>query len=341
MKSGTASLALLVAGFLSTPLAADPVEDFYRGKHLTMYVGSDAGGGYDTYARLVARHLGRFIPGNPDLVVQNMPGGGGIRVTNTLFNIAPRDGTSLGTVQRAILTAPLLEARNAELHFDPLKFKWLGSLNTETGLLVVWNTAPHKDMKDLFDKELLVASSNPTTDYMPLFLNNVFGTKFKIISGYKGSNDAYLALERGEVQGRVSNGWGGDKSVLKPWIDTGKVRVLAQLSTAKSAMFPNVPLILDLAKTDRQRQAMELILSAQLWGRPFLMPPGVPEERFQAVRTAFAAMMKDAEFLADATKSGIDIDSVTGEAIEATLRRVYATPPDIVEVVRKAVNAGN
>jgi tripartite-type tricarboxylate transporter receptor subunit TctC len=306
-----------------------------------MYVGSDAGGGYDTYARLVARHLGRFIPGHPDLIVQNMPGGGGIRVTNNLFNIAPKDGTALGTVQRAILTTPLLEARNADLHYDPLKFRWLGSLNTETGLLVVWNTAPHKDMRDLFDTELLVGSSNPTTDYMPLFLNNVLGTKFKIVSGYKGANDIYLALERGEVQGRISNGWAGDKGVLKPWIDTGKVRVLAQLSTAKSSMFPDVPLILDLAKTDRQRQAMELILSAQLWGRPFLMPPGVPEDRFHAVRKAFVEMMKDPDFLADAKNAGIDIDIVTGEAIEATLRRVYATPPDIVEAVRKAVNAAN
>jgi tripartite-type tricarboxylate transporter receptor subunit TctC len=333
--------ALLVGSLFSSHLAADPVADFYKGKHLSMYVGSDAGGGYDTYARLVARHLGRFIPGNPDLVVQNMPGGGGIRVTNNLFNIAPKDGTALGTVQRAILTTPLLEARNPDLHYDPLKFRWLGSLNTETGLLVVWNTAPHKDMRDLFDTELLVGSSNPTTDYMPLFLNNVLGTKFKIISGYRGANDVYLALERGEVQGRVSNGWAGDKGVLKPWIDTGKVRVLAQLSTAKSSMFPDVPLILDLAKTDRQRQAMELILSAQLWGRPFLMPPGVPEDRFQAMRKAFVEMMKDPGFLADAKNAGIDIDIVTGEAIEATLRRVYATPPDIVEAVRKAVNAAN
>jgi len=342
MKLGTATAslaALLVGACWSTQLAADPVADFYRGKRLSLYVGSDAGGGYDSYARLVSRHLGRFIPGNPDLIVQNMPGGGGIRVTNNLYNIAAKDGSAIGLVQRAILTMPLLDARNPEVHYDPLKFKWLGSLNTETGLIIVSSAAPHKDMKDLFEQELLVGSSNPTTDYMPLFLNNVLGTKFKIISGYKSSNDVYLALDRGEVQGRVSNGWAGDKGVLKPWIETNKVRLLAQLSTAKSSLFPNVPLITDVARTERERQAMELILSAQLWGRPLLMPPEVPEERFQAVRKAFVEMTKDPEFLADAKKVGIDIDIVTGEEIDSLLRRVYATPPDIVELVRKAVSA--
>jgi len=342
MKLGTATAslaALLIAACWSTQLAADPVADFYRGKRLSLYVGSDAGGGYDSYARLVSRHLGRFIPGNPDLIVQNMPGGGGIRVTNNLYNIAAKDGSAIGLVQRAILTMPLLDARNPEVHYDPLKFKWLGSLNTETGLIIVSSAAPHKDMKDLFEQELLVGSSNPTTDYMPLFLNNVLGTKFKIISGYKSSNDVYLALDRGEVQGRVSNGWAGDKGVLKPWIETNKVRLLAQLSTAKSSLFPHVPLIIDVARTERERQAMELILSAQLWGRPLLMPPEVPEERFQAVRKAFVEMTKDPEFLADAKKVGIDIDIVTGEEIDTLLRRVYATPPDIVEVVRKAVSA--
>jgi tripartite-type tricarboxylate transporter receptor subunit TctC len=336
----TALCATALLGTLfSTQLAADPVADFYGGKRVSIYVGSDAGGGYDNYARLVGRHLGRFIPGNPDLIVQNMPGGGGIRVTNNLFNIASQDGTAIGLVQRAILNMPLLETGKSEFHYDPLKFRWLGSLNTETGLIIVSSDAPQKEMKDLFEQELLVGSSNPTTDYMPLFLNNVLGTKFKIISGYKSSNDVYLALDRGEVQGRVSNGWAGDQGMLKPWIDTGKVRLLAQLSSAKSSMFPDVPLITDFAKTERQRQAMDLILSAQLWGRPFLMPPGVPDDRFHAVQEAFLDMSKDADFLADAKKSGIDIDIVTGDEIDSLLHRVYATPPDIVELVRKAVGA--
>jgi tripartite-type tricarboxylate transporter receptor subunit TctC len=328
-----------VLTLFSAQAGADPVADFYQGKRISLYVGSDAGGGYDNYARLVARHLGRFIPGHPDFLVQNMPGGGGVRVTNNLYNIAPKDGTAIGLVQRAILNMPLLEARNSEFHYDPLKFRWLGSLNTETGLIIVSGAAPQKEMKDLFEQELLVGSSNPTTDYMPLFLNNVLGTKFKIIAGYKSSNDVYLALDRGEVQGRVSNGWAGDQSVLKPWIETGKVRLFAQLSTARSSLFPNVPLITDFARTERQRQAMDLILSAQLWGRPFLMPPAVPDDLFHAVEKAFVDMSKDVDFLADAKKSGIEIDIVTGAEIDSLLHRVYAAPPDIVAMVRKAVGA--
>jgi tripartite-type tricarboxylate transporter receptor subunit TctC len=245
----------------------------------------------------------------------------------------------MGVVQRAILTAPLLESRNTEIKYEPLKFNWLGSLNTETGLIVVRkDIATHRTMKDLFEKELMVGSSGPSTDFMPLFLNNVIGTKFKIIAGYKSSTDAYLAVERGEVQGRISNGYSGDKNQLDPWMQAGKIVYLAQLSTVKNALFPDVPLILDYARNEREKQAMTLILSSQLWGRPFLMPPGVPEDRIAAVSKAFATMVKDPEFLADAKKANIDIDIVTGDEIRALLQRVYATPPDLVELVRKAIS---
>ena len=333
----TAFAALIIGGLFSTHLAADPVADFYQGKRISMMVGSEAGGGYDAYARLVTRHLGRFIPGNPDFIVQNMPGGGGLRVTNNLYNIAPKDGTAMGVVQRAILTTPLLDARNTEIKYDPLKFNWLGSLNTETGLIVVATDAPHKEMKDLFEKELLVGSSGPTTDFMPLFLNNVLGTKFKIIAGYKSSKDAYLAVERGEVLGRISNGYSGDKDILDPWIAQKKARFLAQLTTVKNPMFADIPLILDFARNEKEKQAMELILSAQLWGRPFLLPPGVPADRVAAARKGFTAMMRDPEFLADAKKANVDIDVVTGDEIDTVLKRVYATPPETVEAVRKAI----
>jgi tripartite-type tricarboxylate transporter receptor subunit TctC len=341
MKFGVKAVslaALLLGSFVSTPLAADPVADFYKGKRISMYVGSEPGGGYDSYARLVTRHLGRFIPGNPEFIVMNMPGGGGIRVTNNLYNIAAKDGSAMGTVQRAILTTPLLDSRNTEIKYDPLKFNWLGSLNTETGLIVVWKaSAPHKEMKDLFEQELMVGSSGPTTDFMPLFLNNVLGTKFKIIAGYRSSTDAYLAVERGEVQGRISNGYAGDKNFLDPWMAQDKVRFLAQLSTVKNPLFPDVPLILDFARNDRERAAMEVILSAQLWGRPFVMPPGVPADRVAAVRKGFTEMMGDPAFLADAKKTNIDIDVVTGDTIDTVLKRVYSSPPETVEVVRKAL----
>jgi tripartite-type tricarboxylate transporter receptor subunit TctC len=335
-----AAFLLAMLGASSLPAFADAVADFYKGKRIAMLVGSDPGGGYDSYARLVTRHLGKFIPGNPEFIVQNLPGGGGLRVTNNLYNVQPKDGTAMGTVQRAILTAPLLESRNTEIKYDVQKFNWLGSLNTETGLIVVWkDSAPHKTMKDLFETELTVGSSGPSTDFMPLFLNNVIGTKFKIIAGYKSSTDAYLAVERGEVQGRISNGYAGDKNFLDPWMAQNKVRFLAQLTTVKNPLFPDVPLILDYARNDREKQAMELILSAQVWGRPFVMPPEVPKERFEAVRKAFAQMLQDPDFLADAKKANIDIDPVSGEQMDEILRRVYATPPELVDVVRKAIAA--
>ncbi|MFN3892325.1 MAG: Bug family tripartite tricarboxylate transporter substrate binding protein [Beijerinckiaceae bacterium] len=318
--------------------SAETVGDFYQGKRITMAVGSEPGGGYDAYARLVTRHIGRLIPGNPGFVVQNMPGGGGLRVTNHLYNVAPKDGTAMATVQRGLLTSPLLEGRKLQLQFDPMKFNWIGSLNSETGLIVVWHTAPHRTMDDLFKTELLVGSSSPSTDFLPLFLNNVIHTKLKIIPGYKSSTDAYLAMERGELQGRVSTGWAGDKDVLEPWLMDQKVRLLAQLAMSRSSEFPDLPLILDYARTPQDKQVMELILAAQHWGRPFVMPPGVPQDRVAAVRTAFVEMTKDQQFLAEAKKLRMDLDIVTGEEIDVLLKRVYATPPEIVELARKAIS---
>lgn len=337
IRTVTAASSAILIGAGASALA-DPVADFYQGKRITMSVGSEPGGGYDAYARLVTRHMGRLIPGNPGFVVQNMPGGGGLRVTNHLYNIAPKDGSAMATVQRGLLTSPLLEARNLQLQYDPMKFNWLGSLNSETGLIVVWHTTPHKSMDDLFKTDLLVGSSSPSTDFLPLFLNNVLRTKFKIIPGYKSSTEAYLAVERGELQGRVSTGWAGDKDVLEPWMKDNKVRFLAQLSLAKSPDFPDVPLILDYARSPQEKQAMELILAAQQWGRPFVMPPDVPQDRVAAMRKAFIEMTKDEQFLAETKKLRMDLDIMTGAEIDTLLRRVYATPADVVEVARKAIS---
>ena len=332
-KRNTAiALSALMLGASSFAAQADPVAEFYKGKSITMGVGSSPGGGYDAYARLVTRHIGRLIPGNPGFITQNMPGGGGLRVTNHLYNIAPKDGTAMATVQRGLLTSPLLETRQLQVQYDPMKFNWIGSLNTETGLVVVWQTAPHKTMNDLFKTELFVGSSSPSTDFMPLFLNNVLNTKFKIIPGYKSSTDTYLALERGELQGRVSTGWAGDKNILEPWLKENKVRVLVQLGMAKHKDFPDVPLIFDYVRTPRDKQVTELILAGQHWGRPFVMPPDVPKDRVAAVRKAFIDMTRDSQFLAEATKLGMDLDVVTGEEIDALLKRVFAV--DVLQCSR-------
>ncbi len=337
LLQAAAGLSVLAALVLPQSAVADAVADFYPGKTITMGVGSTPGGGYDAYARLVTRHIGRFIPGSPDFVVQNMPGGGGLRVTNHLYNVAPKDGTAMATVQRGLLTSPLLETRKLQLQFDPMKFNWIGSLNSETGLVVVWHTAPHKTMEDLFKTELLVGSSSPATDYMPMFLNNILKTKFKIIPGYKSSTDTYLALERGELQGRVSTGWAGDKNILEPWLKENKVRFLVQLGMTKHPDFPNLPLVLDFARTPQDKQVMELILASQHWGRPFVMPPDVPKDRVAAMRKAFIDVTKDEQFLTETKKLGLDLDIVTGAEIDDLLKRVYATPAEIIELARKSI----
>ena len=340
MKRMTFTKALLFfSALVATGTAmANPVADFYSGKRITVGVGSEAGGGYDAYARLLTRHIGQYIPGHPGFIIQNMPGGGGLRVTNHLYNIAPKDGTAMATVQRGILTSPLLEGHQLQIQYDPMKFNWIGSLNTETGLVVVWHTAPHQTMDDLLKKDMLIGSSGPSTDFLPLFLNNVVRTKFKIISGYKSSTEAYLAMERGELEGRVSTGWAGDKDILDPWIKDKKVRFLAQLAMTRNPDFPDVPLILDYVKTAQEKQVAELILSAQAWGRPFVMPPDVAKERVEAMRKAFDIVINDTQFLAEAKKLRMDLDVMSGEGIDSLLKRVYASPPDIVEAARKSIS---
>ncbi|MDB5507564.1 MAG: tripartite tricarboxylate transporter family receptor [Hyphomicrobiales bacterium] len=337
IRSLAAGVCLLAASGIAQ---AQSVEEFYKGKTISMLVGSSAGGGYDTYARLVSRHLGRFIPGNPGFVIQNIPGGGGMQVTNNLYNVAPKDGTAMGTIQRGLLTTPLLESRNIQVRYDPRRFNWLGSLNTETGLVVAWHTTPHRTFEDLQKHELIVGSSSPSTEFLPLFLNNVLKTKLKMVAGYKGSTEAYLALERGEVSGRVSTGWSGDKEVLQPWIDAGKVRLLVALSVKKSQVFPELPLIMDFARNEEDRQVMELILASQVWGRPFVMPPGVPQDRLAAVKGAFDKMVRDPEFLEEAGKLRMDLEILSSEEMKELLDRVYATPPEVVERARQAIATG-
>jgi tripartite-type tricarboxylate transporter receptor subunit TctC len=328
---------LFVVLVSATTTIADPVEDFYHGKRISIIVGSSAGSAYDAYGRLVGRYLGRFLPGAPNFVVQDMPGAGGSVAANHLFNIAEKDGTVMAEFERAIPIAPLLESRKIENHFDSQKFYWLGSLNSEVGLIVAWHTAPQNSFQDLLAQDLLVGSTGPSTDFLPLFLNNVLGTKLKIVAGYPNSAEVYLAMEKGEVQGRVSNGWSGDKEILEPWLKDGKVKFLVALATKKSSLFPALPIITDFAKTAEDREVMELLLSSQIWGRPFALPPGVPGERAAAVRRAFGAMMRDKDFLAEAKSQKLDTAVLTGEQVESELHRIYASPQAVIERARLAI----
>lgn len=318
-------------------VSADEVSEFYRDKSISMVVGNAPGGGNDNYARIAARHLGRFIPGGPSFVVQNMPGAGGLRAAAHMYNVAPKDGSAIALIQRANLTGPLLDATGRQTTFDMTKFNWLGSINSDTGFVAVWHTTPHFKMEDLSVHELIVGSANPTSETIPYFLNNVLGTKIKIVSGYKSGVDIIHAMERGEVQGRILGSIAGPWPMIEPLLKEKKVRFLATLSPRRSELMPQVPLLKDFAKDDTQAKMLELLLAGQLWGRPFLMPPEAPEARVAAVRAAFVNMTGDKSFLQEAAKMKLDIELLKGEEIEEIIKRLYALPLELIEATKKAV----
>jgi tripartite-type tricarboxylate transporter receptor subunit TctC len=311
---------------------------FYKGKSIDLYIGYSAGGGYDVYARALARHMGRFIPGNPTIVPKNMPGAGSLVLANWLYNVAAKDGTAFGMIGRGTAFDPLLGSTKAQ--FDAAKFNWIGSMNDEVSVCVAWYTSGITKLEQVVQKELTVGGTGPAadTDQFPKILNATLRTKFKIIPGYPGGNDIDLAMERGEVMGRCGWSWSSVIATHKSWLDDKKINVLVQLSLNKHADLPNVPLIMDFAKTDEQRQMFKLVFARQPMGRPFLAPPGVPAERTAMLRKAFVDTMKDPGFLAEAEKMKLEIDPVSGEAVQAIVQEVYQTPKSISAAVADIVN---
>ncbi len=321
---GFAAAALLA---VTAPAGhAQSVADFYKGRNVDLYIGYSAGGAYDLYARLLSRHLGKHIPGNPAVVPKNMTGAGSLVLANWLYNVAPKDGTAIGIIGRGTGFDPVLNNQKAK--FEGPKFTWLGSANNEVSVCVAWHTAKIETFEDLRSKPLVVGgtSASADTDQFPKILNGVLGTKFKIVSGYPGGNEVGLAMERGEVQGRCGWSWSSVKSTHLSWYKEKKFHILVQLALQKHPDLPDVPLVIDLAKTDEQRKILELIFARQVMGRPFLAPPGLPPERAAALRKAFLDTMTDNEFLADANKAKMEITPVPGEEIEKLVTRVYATP---------------
>jgi tripartite-type tricarboxylate transporter receptor subunit TctC len=306
--------------------------DFYKGKTVEFYIGYSVGGGYDLYARTIARHIGKHIPGNPTVVPKNMEGAGSLRLANWMFRVAPKDGNVIATIGRGTGFDPILGQKGAT--FDGTKFTWIGSANNEVSVCVAWNaTSGIKTFEDLFTKEMTVGgtSMSADTDQFPRILNGVLGTKMKIVSGYPGGNDVVLAMERGEVKGRCGWSWSSVISTHKAWLDEKKMTVLAQLALQKHPDLPDVPLITDLAKTDEQKQILRLIFARQVMGRPYFAPPGVPADRAAALRKAFLETMQDKDFLADAEKAQLEITPVSGEEVQKLVAEVYATPPEIAK----------
>jgi tripartite-type tricarboxylate transporter receptor subunit TctC len=328
-------LAVGALALVATAAKADAVEEFYRGKAVSVVIGYSVGGGYDAYARMLARHMGKYIPGKPTLVPQNMPGGGSLRAAQFLYSVAPKDGTSFGTVARGMAT----EALTGAADLDATKFTWIGSVTDEISVCAAWHTSPVKRWADLFSQELVVGGngSGSDPDVFALLLKNVFGARIKLVTGYPGGNDIGLAMERGEVSGRCGWSWGSLKSRNAAWLKDKKVTLLAQFALARHEDLPDIPLIMDFAKTEEQQQIMRLAMARQVMGRPFLAPPGIPEDRRNALRQAFDQTMKDPEFLAETKQADMQVDPVTGKTIDELLAALYRTPREVIQKAAAAM----
>ena len=336
---GGLSLAAAVT-FGAPEVSAQSVESFYKGKTLAVNISSGEGGTNDAYARLISTYIGRYIPGNPQVVPRNMPGAGGLKAANYLYEVAPKDGTAYGVLQRSTIIQPLVDIQSAT--YDPSKFNWIGSTAREVSVGVAWTaTTDVRTIDDVMKKELVVGSSGVGNDTgaFPLVLNHFLGTKFRPIHGYKSGSEITLAFERGEVQGRVGWSWGSVKSRGQDWLRDGKIKILIQMGVAKADDLPDVPLAIDLAKTPEDKEAMTLIYSPTYIGWPSVMPPNVPMDRVQAVRAAYDKAMKDPDLIATAAKQDLELDPLGGEEIQKIIAHLYTLSPAIVERARVAMNA--
>jgi tripartite-type tricarboxylate transporter receptor subunit TctC len=321
--------ALLVLLPVSVCLAQTPAE-FYKGRTIELDIGLSVGGGYDAYARMLARSMGKYIPGNPTIVPKNIEGAGSLRLASHLYNAAPRDGSVFGTINRGTVFEPLLGNKGAS--FDATRFNWIGSTNNEVSVCVAWHTSGIATFEDARKRELIVGATGPSTDtyQFPKITNAVLGTRFKMVTGYPGGTDVDLAMERGEVQGRCGWSWGSVKGQHQAWLDRREINILYQMGLSKHRDLPEVPLIIELAKTDEERAILRLIFARLVMAWPFLAPPGTPGERVEVLRKAFMETMRDKDFLADAGKAGLEITPVNGEDIQKLVQEVYATPAPIV-----------
>lgn len=313
---------------LSGQAAADSIAEFYKGKSLVFAVGTGAGGEYDLQARLLTRHIGRFIPGNPQAVAQNMPGAGGAKMAAWLYNVAPKDGTHFGVIMNNFPASQAIGA--VDLNFDVTKFNWLGAIGALTQTITAWTASGARTLEDLKTKEYIAGASGrgAITYTLPAAMNSLIGTKLKIVTGYQGGNDINLAMERGEAHIR-SNSWSSWKTTRPDWIAEKKITVLAQ-SGRRSPELPNVPSLEDLPITADDRKIMELVVSGNYIGRPQAMPPGVPADRVTAMRAAFQATVKDPAFIAEVEKLKLELDPVSGEELQSYITRVVDVPKHLL-----------
>jgi len=337
MRPRVAMIAIVVACALhGSPLAAQSVAEFYAGKQITLIVGATPGGGYDTQARFVAKHLSRHIPGQPPVVVQNMPAAGSLAAANHIANVAARDGTVVALVQRGML---LIKAWNpTQVRFDLDKLNWIGSISREVAVSASWHSAPHRAASDLFERELIIgATAGIDPETTPRLLNALIGTKFKIITGYPGTTEIALAMERGEVQGIGDWSWSSLKTARPSWLAERKLNILLQSALQRDPELAHVPFALDFVKNETDRKVMELYLTQKTVARPVIAPPDLPADRLAALRQAFAALAQDREFLADAQRSRLDVAPVPGPEVDRIVALITSASPDTVARLGRAM----
>jgi len=330
VRSGLASGAILIAG-ASLPAAAQSPAEFYKGKTVTIFVGLSAGGGYDTNARLVGRHIGKYIPGNPNVLVRNMPGAGGLVMTNHVANAAAADGTNIGAPQRGVPFEPLL-GQASKAKFDSRTLQWIGSVNSDTSVAIVHSRSGVKTWSDLKNREVVIAGTGVGTEsvVVPYVLRNLMGMKFKVIAGFPGGNEMNLAMERGEVDGRGTFSWTSLKPHYKDMIESGRYHILYQMGLRKHKDLPDVPLVIDLAQDAETKQIMKVQFTAFELGRPLFVAEAVPADRVAALRQAFDQSMKDADLLAEAAKTDQEVNPMTGAEMAAAFLEVYKTPAHLI-----------
>jgi tripartite-type tricarboxylate transporter receptor subunit TctC len=328
------ALSAALAGLLSSTLALDqaagqPAGALYRGKQIRMVIASGAGGGYDAYARILALHLSRHIPGNPGIIDQNMPSAAGMQATNWAYTAAPKDGTVILATYNSLLAEPLYG--NPAARFDPLKFETVGSISRQQNICATWHTSPVKTLDQAKTREVIVTATGAASDtaIMPKILNTVLGTRFKIVMGYS-TTEQRLAVERGEAEGVCGLSWSTLKASSPDWARRDRINVLVQTGKTPQADLPDVPVLVDLVASPQDKRVIELLSFPQELGRPFLMPPDTPKVLVGAIRRAFDDTLRDPLFLADAEKALLEINPVSGEAMEQALKDAYATPKDLV-----------
>jgi tripartite-type tricarboxylate transporter receptor subunit TctC len=321
--------------------AADPIADFYKDKHISWILSADAGGGYSSYANAFASHFSEHIPGKPKIIVQNMPGAGGIKAMNYLMSVAPKDGTTIGLVHSSVPFAPLYGVSGAT--FDPRQMNWIGSINSAIGICVAWHTGQIKTWQDLMDKQYVVGTSGAGSqmETLPAMLNKLFNTKIKIISGYKGGNEVFLAMERGEVDGRCGGLISSINSTRPEWFAQKKVYIPVVFAIGRAPEFPDVPAVGEFAKDEKTKKILQLIFSPQAMDRPILLPPGTSPDKVAALRKAFHETMQDPAFIEEAKKQGLEIDDVPGETVAKVVAEAFAMPPDVIKAASEAMSASS